>query len=339
MKPEQSEQLFIEELIQKSIAAKKITNQSISLIDKLTGDASTRRYYRVVMNDKTSFVVCLDNPVKEELENNFFKFQKFLYQKNVRVPKIYDFIPSKGYLLEEDLGDTTLLVHLANLSKPDEIEETYKKIIDQLILMHKIDISQMEWINLKFDFAKLMDEMNFTLKYFIKMYLKNEDLELEKKLQNELIPICLRLSEQKMVFTHRDFHSRNIMALKDEMVIIDFQDARHGIPQYDLTSLLEDCYYDFSPLMRERLIKYYYDFSGIKNIQPSYDQFRDLYSDMTIQRVFKAIGSFAYIYASREDKRYLKYIGFAMEKLKLVMLNNPKYHTLYKELFGLYYAS
>jgi N-acetylmuramate 1-kinase len=339
VKPEQSEQLFIEELIQKSIASNKITNQAIALIDKLTGDASTRRYYRVIMHDKTSYVVCLDNPVKEELENNFFKFQRFLFENNVRVPKIYDFIPSKGYLLEEDLGDTTLLVHLAKMSQPAEIEETYKKIIDQLILMHKIDISQISWINLKFDFAKLMDEMNFTLKYFIKMYLKNENLELEKRLQNELIPICLRLSEQKMVFTHRDFHSRNVMALGSEMVIIDFQDARHGIPQYDLTSLLEDCYYDFAPAMRERLIKYYYQHSHVKSLQPTYEQFRDLYADMTIQRVFKAIGSFSYIYASREDKRYLKYIGFAMEKLKLVMLENPRYHALYRELFGLYYAS
>jgi aminoglycoside/choline kinase family phosphotransferase len=115
MKPEQSEQLFIEELIQKSITAKKINNQAIALIDKLTGDASTRRYYRVIMEDKKSFVVCLDNPVKDETDNNFFKFQKFLFQNNVRVPKIYDFIPSKGYLLEEDLGAMTLFVHLSRV--------------------------------------------------------------------------------------------------------------------------------------------------------------------------------------------------------------------------------
>ena len=60
---------------------------------------------------------------------------------------------------------------------------------------------------------------------------------------------------------------------------------------------------------------------------------------MTIQRVFKAIGSFSYIYATRKDERYLKYIGFGMEKLRTIMLQDDRYRSLSKHLFQIYYAN
>ena len=42
------------------------------------------------------------------------------------------------------------------------------------------------------------------------------------------------LAKQSNYFTHRDFHSRNIMQLNDgELALIDFQDARLGSPIYD----------------------------------------------------------------------------------------------------------
>ena len=63
MKPELSEQLFIEELFAKSLDEFKGQDIKLDNIDKLTGDASTRRYYRLFTN-KDSFVACLDNPTE-----------------------------------------------------------------------------------------------------------------------------------------------------------------------------------------------------------------------------------------------------------------------------------
>ena len=60
---------------------------------------------------------------------------------------------------------------------------------------------------------------------------------------------------------------------------------------------------------------------------------------MVLQRVFKAIGSFGYIYATRKDVRYIKYVGFAMEKIRKVMMKDPKYDDLRKVMFRNYYAS
>jgi hypothetical protein len=60
---------------------------------------------------------------------------------------------------------------------------------------------------------------------------------------------------------------------------------------------------------------------------------------MAIQRVFKAIGSFAYIYADRKDIRYLKYIGFAFEKVRNIMFRHEEFLKERKILAGLYYAN
>lgn len=130
------------------------------------------------------------------------------------------------------------------------------------------------------------------------------------------------------------------MVKDGELVVIDFQDARLGIPQYDLASLLEDCYYDLTPQNREALLQLYFEkLPPEAHGQGDFARFKSLYDDMLMQRVFKAVGSFAYIYHFRKDHRYLKYIGFAMEKIKNVLLDREDLAGLKKKLFGLYYAS
>lgn len=338
MKPEVSETLFIEQLFKNS--QQKISDKSIiQNIDKLTGDASTRRYYRV-FTQKDSYVVCLDNPT--ELKNTFVEIQAFLFANNVAVPKIFDMDLSSGYILEEDLGDKTLLSELSHLDSIQEEFEVYQKIVDSLIELQSIDeeiIRASEKIKEKFDYDKLKFEMDFSVKYFLKMLLKIDDKKVLQAILDGLDPLCIRLSSQKMVLTHRDFHSRNIMIKDNKYRIIDFQDARMGVAQYDLSSLLDDCYYDLNEGNREKLKRYYYDKMKPLILQESYEVFDELYTDMAIQRVFKAIGSFSYIYHHRADERYLKYIGFAMEKLKKYMLKDKKYNQLRKSLFGLYYES
>jgi len=341
MKPEQSEQFFIEELYSRSIERKAIAPQVVNEIDKLTGDASTRRYYRV-FTEEQSYVVCLDNPYEKEVESHpFTSVQKFLKEKMISVPKIYDMDLRKGYLLQEDLGDVTLLQHLSTNGKTEK--EIYQRIVDQLIKLHKIqatEVANPHLFKMKFDYEKLMDETRFTFKYFINFFLKNEDESLVAELDGLFSPIMENIASKPMVITHRDFHSRNIMVKNDDFIFIDFQDARWGLPQYDLVSLLEDCYYDLDESNREHLKKYYFEQMPMSSLgQKSYEEFCDLYDDMLIQRVFKAVGSFCYIYNWRKDERYLKYIGFAMEKIRHTMNKKDKYKELSEKLFKYYYAN
>lgn len=343
MKPEQAERFYIEELFNKTQEKDILKDQKLEEVDKLTGDASTRRYYRIFTVEE-SYVVCLDNAFDDVMEKHpFLSVQQFLLENNIRVPQIIDHNLSRGYSLQEDLGNDTLLLKLSTLTSKKEEFEIYKKIVDQLLELHRIPKSSVNNPNLfqlKFDFQKYMDETKFTFKYFMNFFNKNLDESLINDLEALFAPVMLRLAEQKMVITHRDFHSRNIMVKDKNYVFIDFQDARWGIPQYDLVSLLEDCYYDIQEENRIALKRYYYDnLDPVIHGQKSFEHFLELYDDMLIQRVFKAVGSFCYIYNWRKDDRYLKYIGFAMEKIRRVMMDNPRYADLKQKLFQHYYAN
>jgi N-acetylmuramate 1-kinase len=344
MKPEHSELFLVEELVKKSIEKGKIELNPDFQVDKLTGDASTRRYYRIIGSTE-SFVVCVGDPgLKGSVESTFVKVQKALEENGVRVPKIYDNDLPRGYLLQEDLGDCTFLKTLATINDKSDEYNLYEKAIDAMITMHRLDLSKypQESFNvLSFDFNKLSDEIDFSIRNFIFNYLgvnlSENDLKAMKK---DLYGICDILGKAQMVFTHRDYHSRNIMIKNGELVIIDIQDARRGIPQYDLVSLLEDCYYDLDSQNLEKCKKLYFEnFLKENKIQTDYNEFHHYYDLMSIQRIFKAIGSFSYIFKVRGDSRYLKYIGYGFERLRGYLLNYPEYKNLRILLSSTYYGN
>lgn len=344
MKPEQSERILVEELFKKTISKNLLQDDVIENIEKLTGDASTRKYYRI-WTLSTSYVACLDNPtIDPGDEPAFLKLQRVLHIENVRVPLIFDKDLGTGYILEEDLGDITFLKDIAQVSTKSEEFQFYKKAIDLMTTIHKVDISKYKdetFTKLAFDTEKLFAEMEFTKKYFLKMYL-GLDIAASSidALYKRLYDMCYMLSNEPRVLVHRDYHSRNLMIKNGEQVVIDFQDARMGTPLYDLVSLLEDCYYQLDNSNKEKLIKYYFN-EYFKKLYPlkSFEHFMYVYDMMTIQRVFKAIGSFSYIYADRKDLRYVKYIGYAFEKIRAIMLSHDDFSKERKILSSLYYAN
>lgn len=341
MKPELSERLFIEELFTSSTEKLKDYDHKLENVERLTGDASTRRYYRLFTNKK-SYVACLDHPT-EKGSNTFVIVQEFLNNHGVRVPIIHDRSVNKGYILEEDLGDITLLQYLSGIDGRKKEFDVYKVILERLLEIHKIPMSKVKEskrFDLKFDYEKLNYEIEFTVDFFMKRFLKIEDEKICKNVVDLFKPICERIACEDMVLTHRDFHSRNIMVKDNDFIIIDFQDARLGLPQYDLVSMLEDCYYDLSLENKKQLIKFYYDSLPAEiHGQGNFEKFMNLYDDMALQRVFKAVGSFSYIYETRKDVRYIKYIGFAMEKIRNILMKDSKYDELRCLLFKYYYES
>ncbi len=343
MKPELSERLFVENLFSDSISKGKIQESSNIDVEKLTGDASTRRYYRV-SNDKESYVVCLANPLEKEEEiSPFIEVQKLLKGEKIRVPEVYDCDLLKGYFLEEDLGDQTLLKHLATIDSFNNEEALiYKKVIDILVNIHNIQEEKLigkKCFELSFDFEKLFDEVSFSNNYFCNNFLGHILSAKENEILDEGFSlICEILAKQKRVLTHRDFHTRNIMVKKKELILIDFQDARMGIPQYDLVSILEDAYYKIQRSDKYELKRYYFN-SFFSDFMPehSFDDFLLHYDYMAMQRIYKAIGSFSYIYSTRGDQRYLKYIGYCFENLRTLMLKYKDLTPLRKTLAEIYY--
>ena len=339
MRLEETEKLLIEDLFLKSVEEKKIAPVLNIALEKLTGDASTRRYYRLT-GDNRQYVICLDTPCVDK-EYPFIVLHKVYQENHVSVPAIYDSNLSRGYLLEQDLGDQTFLRRLATVASADEELKLYEGTIKELIKINSIPLENYHgstFQNLSFDFDKLMSECDFTLNHFIKKILNKGISNAESSIfHKDLGEICKKISCKKMVLCHRDYHSRNIMVKDDGLFVIDFQDSRKGIPQYDLVSLLDDCYYKLSENNKKILIKIYYD--EMKNFlgDQSLDEFMYLYSLTMIQRVYKAIGSFAYIYNLRGDFRYLKYIGYGFEKIRTTLMEIGEFSDLRIILSRYYY--
>jgi N-acetylmuramate 1-kinase len=342
MKLEQTERLFVEDLFNRSVKTKKIQDQTIDEIERLSGDASTRRYYRI-RTDLDSYVVCLDNPQKDpNVKNEFIQIQKIFKKEKVRVPGVYHILREKGYILEEDLGDKTLLKELAGVVKKKDERLLYEKSIEEMINIHSINYEnypEQTFSKLSFDVPKLMYEVNFSIDYFLKGFLTYKgDEKIDKILEKEFYEISQRIAKERKVVTHRDYHSRNIMIKEGQQVIIDFQDARLGIPQYDLASLLDDCYYKIDEENKNFLKKLYWENFAKPNVKiSSYEDFEILYDYVAIQRIFKALGSFAFIYKQRKDERYLKHIGYSFENLRTFLSKYKRLNSLKTILSELYY--
>jgi aminoglycoside/choline kinase family phosphotransferase len=292
-------------------------------IEKIKGDASGRKYFRVNTTDK-SYIVCLCD--KKDFDS-FTLLQKVFSSNGVPVPKIIDTNIEVGYLLQEDLGGETLWDHLNGLSEKEELA-TYKVVLDHLAKLQKIDIG-LSPSESSFDQKGLFYEVDLSRKFLVEKHLKYKLSSDEREIfREDLQRLCKEASSGPFVLNHRDFHSRNIMYEKGP-VFIDFQDARAGIAQYDLASLLDDCYFEINLKNVEKLKKYYFE-NYIKNTD--YPKFLREYDLISIQRLFKAVGTFAKISIEKGDDSYLKYIPRSFEKLVNRLGNYPEYIKLNKLL-------
>ena len=74
--------------------------------------------------------------------------------------------------------------------------------------------------------------------------------------------IAGELAGEPRVLCHRDYHSRNLMLHGGRLYIIDFQDARMGPDTYDLVSLLRDSYVDIIDREVDDLIAHFLALKG-----------------------------------------------------------------------------
>lgn len=276
-------------------------------ISKLTGDASTRQYFRIQTRQK-SYLLCKDNMLKGSSLSDypFYIIYNLFKKEQVPVPEIYQTDSQNGLILIEDFGDNLIEQHVKELSV-EQVYDLYKNIIDELLKIQSITEQNITPFKLQFDVEKLMFEFNFFIDNYLINYLKlnisQHDLESLKK---EFIKICLILDNKKhFVLNHRDFHSRNILLRNDRLAIIDYQDARMGLPVYDIVSLLKDSYYTVPSEIINKLIEYYYiNSKNLKINKFSKSEFDYYFDLMAFQRNIKALGSFGYLISVKKNNRY-----------------------------------
>ncbi len=316
----------------------------------LTGDASNRSYFRLGLRGfkRKSIVLMKLNQIdrgimSEEIVNlqkkftelPFLNIQRFLYRINVKVPEVYLYSASNNMVFIEDFGDEVMWSVLnKDSAKRDKL---YRMAIDQLVEMQFEGIKRRDmecyafWH--RFDEKLLMWEFMHFIEYAIEKRKGNIKQSHLKEVRKNFKNISEMLSGEFDVFTHRDYHSKNLMVMKDSLGILDFQDALIGPPQYDLASLLRDSYTELDEKFIYECVDYY-----LKIVRERYsikfgtEKFIEKFDLMSIQRNLKAVGRFHYIDIVKKNPNYLQFVPGTLKKVKRNMLKYSWLKPLYEIL-------
>ncbi len=324
--------MSIEEVNEKYLpqVERSVGEKSLSVV-QLAGDASNRRYYRVGGQEHT-WVLMVWEPFVDGPAYPFLSVLNHFQKSEVHVPQVVAKFPELGVVLLEDLGDLTLERRFWESQNQESVMPFYKQAIDELVKIHyqaTVDKSPCTAFKIEFDVEKLLWELNYGRTHLLE---KMSDLKLtdaeNKELDRIFLEICETLHKQPKHICHRDYHSRNLMLKLNKMRVIDFQDARMGPIHYDLVSLLKDSYVDLNASSCELLLDYYFDRRAEFNF-PKIDRenFDNVYELQSIQRCFKACGSFSSFYNTRADRRYLKYLQPTLQRVKKSLSGFPKYRA------------
>ena len=280
----------------------------------VAADASFRKYYRLTSSMHSGIV--MDASLQKESVMPFIDIEHRLYEAGVRVAKINTYNLEEGFVFMEDLGNT----HLADVIN-DDMELYYGKAIESLIKMQNADTEGLPLYDAEF----LRFEMDLMQEWYLEKHLgvTLDETQLST-LDNALEHITSEvLSQPQGVFVHRDYHSRNLMfGCTDDLVVIDYQDARVGAVTYDLVSLLRDVYVELHPRDVERMALHFRDMKGLDVDDETFMRWFDF---MGLQRHIKILGIFARLALRDEKEGYLNDIPLT---LKYVIDVGSKYTEL-----------
>jgi aminoglycoside/choline kinase family phosphotransferase len=295
----------------------------------LTGDASDRRYFRILLRDSPSIVLSLYSAPFDFESLPFVNVSRLLARMPVPIPGVLGHAGEMGVLALQDLGDVTLQAHLGAAS-PAEHSALYRQAVALIAVMQKrgAELASSDYLpyGLAFDVEKLSWELEFFSKHFVEAY---RGVVMPPAASSELKAgfgaLVETLAAEGRVLCHRDYHSRNLMFHEDQLYIIDFQDARMGPDTYDLVSLLRDSYVDLPEQTVDELIAYFLALKG--SGEPEAD-FRSRFDMMALQRNLKALGTFGFQTTARRNPVYIQYIPRTLRYVRNNLENLPQFSRL-----------
>lgn len=262
----------------------------------LAGDASFRRYFRVV--DKGRTAVLMDAPPPYEDPRPFIAVAEWLSSVGLSAPPILASDLDRGLLLLGDFGDARLREWLED--KPHAEHELYRLATDLLIHLHRHPpMAGLPTHGL----AQWLDE----LALFTDWYCPAVGLEIDvQSYRNAWREVLGPVSADGLgpVTVLRDYHAENIMLVEggsgiERFGLLDFQDALAGHPAYDLASVLEDARRDVSPEIERAMIDRYVAASGVSA------SFERAYWALAAQRNTRILGVFTRLW-KRDGKPHYR---------------------------------
>jgi aminoglycoside/choline kinase family phosphotransferase len=299
----------------------------------LTGDASDRSYFRLALEgsgkgDPQTFVIMklADpwEPTGDRQELPFVNIARHLKEKGIPVPEVFVDASEQGFVLLEDVGSLTLEEILKGESA-DQRMKRYECAIEVLVRMQS-EASMASHgpcyaLTYAFHAETFVQELRFFREHAIEgLWGHSMSAGDREELETRFRGLCEEISQYPQVFTHRDYHSRNLMIRGDRLTVLDFQDARLGPITYDLVSLLRDSYVSLTTEEQATLMETYRELARRAGLAcPAEVEFQQAFVRTGLQRNLKAIGTFAYQAVVKGVDRYLPYIPNTVNSVKLAL--------------------
>jgi aminoglycoside/choline kinase family phosphotransferase len=250
----------------------------------LAGDASFRRYFRVVGPDGTA--VLMDAPPLHEDSRPFLAVADHLHQLGFAAPRILARDLEEGLILLEDFGDDRMREALD--TDPSREDAIYAQAIDLIRDLHKHPAGDLS----PYDMTVYQREAAL----FPEWYMPAVGLDVAPGYREAWDEALAPVARDQSTTVLRDYHAENIMLLPDgSLGLLDFQDALAGHPAYDLVSLLQDARRDVSPELEARMLAYYGSLDSAA------------YALLGAQRNAKILGIFTRLWKRDGKARYLAF--------------------------------
>jgi len=305
----------------------------------LRGDASTRRYYRVLANGRSAML--MDQPLtaeappcppsatpeqRRDLGYNavarlagancarFIAAANYLRERGLAAPEIYDADVANGFVLLEDFGDELYADALGHGADEGEL---YRAAIDAIARLHAQPAPHLLAADMplyEYDLHAQLAETDLMTEWFVPLALGRSALADEQSEHRALWREALTSARARgSVFVHRDYHAQNLFWLPERhgvarVGMIDFQDALAGNRSYDLISLLEDARRDVAPPLAAAMQQRYIAAINAHSQVLDEEAFLAEAAVTAAQRNAKIAGIFARLAKRDGKRRYLSFI-------------------------------
>ena len=295
--------------------------------EHLKGDGSDRQWYRLKSGQKSMILV--DHGIKKsdriDEADAFVNIGRYLFDRGLPVPQIYEADTFAGYVFVEDLGNFDLQAAVRQTAPFEKVIGLYQRVIHLLTKFSASGADQFDnaWCYQTSRYTKSMilgKECRYFVDAFLNTYLGLKINYADFKNEFEYVAEnALKHAVQGLM--HRDFQSRNIIIHNDQIYFIDFQGARMGPIQYDLASLLIDPYVDLPQDIQRQLLVYALEkLQGRMKLDA--DNFKRCYRFCCLTRNLQILGAFGHLTRVKGKMHFKKYIPAAVRTLERNLKNH-----------------
>lgn len=279
----------------------------------LAGDASFRTYYRLKRGKQSAVV--MDAPPPQEDVRPFVRLARHLRGLGLSAPEILAVDEGGGFLLEEDLGDSTYARWLNGPRWGDrrddhEEQEMYTLATDVLVHLSAKGHAALLPGLASYTGEALIDAAMLLPEWYLPQAAGRaatvEELESYRAAWRESLR-ALPSSPTTLVL--RDYHQDNLLWLRERPGVqacglLDFQDATIGHPAYDLMSLVEDARRDIADELRAAMIQRYLERAGVADRRA----FMTAFAILGAQRHARVVGLFIRLLRRDGKPTYLPHL-------------------------------